>query len=50
MTTSIQTESPKPPQTEHKIDLTSSDIANIWQAYMNDSMAICTIGIFLSHI
>jgi len=32
-----------PPQTENKIPLTSSEVASIWQSYMNDSMAICTI-------
>jgi hypothetical protein len=45
-----QTADQKPPQTEHKIDLTSSEVASIWTAYMNDSMMICKIESFLLHV
>jgi hypothetical protein len=45
-----QTENQKAPQTEHKIKLTSAEIANIWTNYMSDSAAICTLGTFLSHV
>lgn len=37
-------------QTKHKIELTSAEIANLWTAYQNDTLAICTIGTFLSHV
>jgi hypothetical protein len=50
MPTLLQTENQKPPKTEHKIALSSSEIANIWGAYLNDTMAVCTIGTFLSHV
>ncbi|AGK53207.1 DUF3231 family protein [Bacillus sp. 1NLA3E] len=46
----MQTENPDSPQTEHKVELSASEIANIWQSYMNDTMAICTIGTFLSNV
>jgi hypothetical protein len=36
------------PDTEHKIKLTSTEIANIWSNYLNDTSAICTVGAFLS--
>ncbi|MGO4272076.1 DUF3231 family protein, partial [Paenibacillus sp. TAF58] len=36
--------------TEHKILFTSAEIANIWSGYINDSIANCTIGQFLSHV
>jgi Protein of unknown function (DUF3231) len=46
-----KTESKKAaPSTEHKIQLTSAEIANIWSSYMNDSLAICTLGTFLSQV
>ncbi len=38
------------PATQHKIKLTSAEIANIWAGYQNDTMAVCTIGSFLLHI
>ncbi|HEY0826613.1 MAG TPA: DUF3231 family protein [Bacilli bacterium] len=40
----------KKPSTEHKIKFTSAEIANLWTSYMNDSMAICTVGSFLKHV
>lgn len=36
--------------TNHKIELTSAEIANLWSNYMSDTSAICTIGSFLSHV
>ncbi|MFJ5716746.1 DUF3231 family protein [Neobacillus sp. NPDC093127] len=33
-----------------RTDLTSSEIASIWAAYMNDSMAKCVLGFFLKTI
>jgi hypothetical protein len=38
------------PATRHKVDLTSAEIANIWTNYLNDTMAVCTIGFFLAHV
>jgi hypothetical protein len=32
------------------VKLTSSEMANIWTAYINDSMAICVFKYFLQHI
>lgn len=49
MTTSMQTNN-TPPKTEHKIELTSAEVANIWQSYMSDTSAMCTISTFLSHV
>jgi hypothetical protein len=37
-------------QTEHNIKLTSAEIANLWSSYQSDSMAICTMGTFLSNV
>lgn len=37
-------------QTEHKLLLTSAEIANIWSGYINDSLAVCTLGNYLSHV
>ncbi|WP_373231102.1 DUF3231 family protein [Cohnella sp.] len=37
-------------ETEHKIKLSSAEVASLWTMYMNDSLAICTIGNFLSHV
>lgn len=50
MVTSMKTNNPQPSQTQHKIELTSAEVANIWQSYMNDTSAICTISTFLSHV
>ena len=50
MPTQMQTENQDSPQTEHKVELSASEIANIWQSYMNDTLAICTIGTFLSNV
>jgi hypothetical protein len=36
--------------TEHRTDLTSSEIATTWSAYMNDSMAKCILGYFLTTV
>ncbi|WP_174612869.1 DUF3231 family protein [Virgibacillus ihumii] len=35
---------------EEKIHLTSSEIASLWNAYMNDSMSKCILGYMLQHI
>lgn len=40
----------KAPKTNHKIELTSAEIANLWSSYQNDTLAICSIGTFLSHV
>src|SRR4051812_37181225 len=37
-------------KTEHSIKLTAAEIANLWTSYMNDTLAVCTIGRFLEHI
>jgi hypothetical protein len=36
--------------TEHRTDLTSSEIATTWSAYMNDSMAKCILGYFINTV
>jgi hypothetical protein len=36
--------------TEHHTQLTSSEIASIWTAYMNDSMSKCVLGYFLKTV
>uniref|UniRef100_UPI00403F1F1F DUF3231 family protein n=1 Tax=Niallia sp. XMNu-256 TaxID=3082444 RepID=UPI00403F1F1F len=33
-------------QTEHNIRLTSSEIASLWTAYMNNSMSYCMLKYF----
>lgn len=50
MASSMQTQNPKSSETKHKVDLSSSEVASIWQSYMSDSSAICTIGTFLSNV
>ena len=35
---------------EKKIQLTSSEIASLWLAYMDESMSKCMIGFMLQHI
>lgn len=35
---------------EHNVELTSSEIAQLWISYQNDSMAICGLKYFLNHI
>jgi hypothetical protein len=50
MPTITQTENQEKLVTEHHIKLTSAEIASLWTGYMNDSMSICTIGSFLSHV
>jgi hypothetical protein len=37
-------------QTKHNIRLTSAEIANLWNSYMNDSMAICVLKYFLEKV
>jgi hypothetical protein len=37
-------------QNDHKVRLTSAEIANLWTQYMNDSMAACIFTHFLKHI
>jgi hypothetical protein len=44
------TENQTTPQTDHKIKLTSAEIANIWSNYMSDSAAVCALTSFLSHV
>lgn len=34
----------------HDAHLTSSEIANLWSQYMNDSMSICVIKHYLQHV
>jgi hypothetical protein len=38
------------PETKHLIKLTSAEIANLWTSYLSDTLAICTIGVFLAHV
>jgi hypothetical protein len=35
-------------QTEHKTKLTSAEMAELWSAYMNDSMMVCMLKYFLN--
>ena len=35
---------------EHRMELTASEIADLWTSYLNDSMAVCGIKYFLTHI
>ncbi|MEW9674245.1 DUF3231 family protein [Ammoniphilus sp. 3BR4] len=37
-------------QTEHNIRLTSAEMSNLWNTYMNDSAAICTLKYFLEKV
>ncbi len=37
-------------ETEHHVDLTSSEIANIWMVYQESTMSICVIKYFLANI
>lgn len=37
-------------ETENNVELTSAEIAQLWISYQNDSMAICGIKYFLTHI
>lgn len=37
-------------KTAHNVQLTSAEIANLWTSYQQDSMLICVIGTFLSHV
>ena len=36
--------------TQHNVKLTSAEIANIWSNYQQDTLSICTIESFLTHI
>ena len=36
--------------TKHNIRLTSSELACLWSAYLNDSMAVCTLSYFLETV
>ncbi|HEY0826612.1 MAG TPA: DUF3231 family protein [Bacilli bacterium] len=47
---STLTENQNAPQTEHKINLASSEIANLWTNYMSDTAAICTLSSYLAHV
>lgn len=37
-------------EAEHKIELKSAEIANLWTSYMNDTMTICLLDSFLSNV
>lgn len=50
MPVQTQTESQQKTPTEHNVTLTSAEVGNLWTSYMNDSMAVCTIGTFLSNV
>ncbi|WP_162848535.1 DUF3231 family protein [Paenibacillus nanensis] len=36
--------------TEHNIRLTSAEIANLWGAYMGNSMSVCIFEYFMTHV
>ncbi len=38
------------PKTDHNVRLTSAEIANLWGAYMGNTMAICILGYFVHHV
>ena len=40
----------KKQMTEHNIRLTSAEIANLWGAYMGNSMSICVLQYFYNHV
>ena len=35
---------------EHNIRLTSAEIANLWGAYMGNSMSVCVLQSFRQHV
>lgn len=37
-------------QTEYKVELISSEIANLWTSYMNDTMLACMLEVFLTNV
>lgn len=37
-------------ETQHNVKLTSAEIANIWSNYQQDTLSICTIEFFLTHV
>ncbi|MCL6574491.1 MAG: DUF3231 family protein, partial [Bacillus sp. (in: Bacteria)] len=37
-------------QTNHHIQLTSAEIANIWTSYQQESLTVCTVGFFLLNV
>jgi len=37
-------------QTEHKIELKSAEIANLWTSYMNDTLLICLLSAFITNV
>lgn len=37
-------------ETEHNVELTSSELSNLWASYQNDTMAICGIKYYLTNI
>jgi hypothetical protein len=37
-------------KTEHNIRITSAELANLWNTYMNDSMAVCVLQYFLEKV
>jgi len=36
-------------ETRHKNNLTSAEIAHLWNTYVSDSMVICVLSSFLEH-
>jgi hypothetical protein len=56
MSIKLQTSQPLEDQTvtgttvEHRVKLVSSEIANLWSQYMNDSLAVCFISHSLVHV
>jgi hypothetical protein len=37
-------------KTKHHIEITSAELANLWTAYVNDSLAICVMSHFLANV
>jgi hypothetical protein len=37
-------------QTNHHIELTSAELANIWTSYQQDTLTVCTVQFFLSNV
>jgi hypothetical protein len=44
------TEKKETQTTDHNVRLTSAEIANLWGAYMGNSMAVCILQYFLHHV
>ena len=37
-------------ETPHNVKLTSAEMGNLWTLFMNDTLSICSLGHFLSHV